>query len=112
MLLLTSALHAQTPAKFKIAGLVKDTSGTGIPGVSVYFANNRAVGTATDSDGKFVIEAANGDVIVLSSIGFMEQRFTANANDRQVSFRLRPSEGSISEVVVTAFGKRNAGRPW
>ncbi|UYQ91186.1 TonB-dependent receptor [Chitinophaga horti] len=106
MLFFSHSLQAQSPSKFRVAGVVKDTTGTGIPGVSVYIAKDRSVGTATDSDGKFVLEVTAGDVIALSSIGFAEGRFVADPSNRQVSVVLRPNEGQISEVVVTAFGKK------
>lgn len=107
-LLLFAALPAvaQQPEKIKISGTVKDTMGTGIPGVSVFLADNRSVGTATDAAGKFTLEATHGARIILTSIGFAQQSFVADAANRQVMIVLHSNEGRISEVVITAFGKK------
>ncbi|WP_295120729.1 TonB-dependent receptor [uncultured Chitinophaga sp.] len=105
-LVLSSFAHAQQGAKIKITGIVKDTTGTGIPGVSVFLASNRSVGTATDVEGKFALEVTDGAKVMLSSIGFAEQSFIASADNRQVIIMMRPNDGQISEVVITAFGKK------
>lgn len=105
-LLVYSVSHAQQPEKIKITGFVRDTTGTGIPGVSLFLAANRSVGTTTDAEGKFVFETTHGAKIVLTSIGFEEQAFMADAANRQVVLVMRSNAGQISEVVVTAFGKR------
>lgn len=107
-LLLISYLPAaaQQPEKIKISGTVKDTTGTGIPGVSVFLADNKSVGTATDAEGKFTLEVTHGARIILTSIGFAQQSFTADAANRQVMIVLHSNEGRISEVVITAFGKK------
>lgn len=66
-LLITYSLAcAQQTDKIKISGTVKDTAGTGIPGVSVYLSDNRSVGTATDESGKFMLEVTPGARITLS----------------------------------------------
>ncbi|WP_346318761.1 TonB-dependent receptor [Chitinophaga sp. YIM B06452] len=106
LLLTCSLAYSQQKEKIKISGTVKDTAGTGIPGVSVYLADNRSVGTATDENGKFVLEVTPGAKITLSSIGFADQTFTADAQNRQMMIVLRANEGKLSEVVITAFGKK------
>src|SRR4051812_44324445 len=62
-----------------VTGKVSDTSGQGMPGVNV-LKKGTTIGTATDGDGNFSIEASNGDVLVISFIGYTSQEI--NVGDR------------------------------
>ena len=58
----------------EITGVVTDKSdGTSIPGVNV-LVKGTAIGTATDNDGKFVIQApSSATTLVISFVGYVTQ---------------------------------------
>ncbi|WP_316816540.1 TonB-dependent receptor [Pedobacter nyackensis] len=97
---------APEQVRIKISGIVKDTTGVGIPGASVYVAENKKMGTFTDRDGKFMLEVDPETKIIVSSVGFIPSSFIASATKPDVVVVLKSDDGSLSEVVVTAFGKK------
>ncbi|HNU43182.1 MAG TPA: carboxypeptidase-like regulatory domain-containing protein, partial [Cyclobacteriaceae bacterium] len=69
-LFLTATLYGQQRA---VTGKVTDGSdGSSLPGVSV-LVKGTTRGTATDATGGYSIEAASGDVLIFSFIGFETQ---------------------------------------
>ena len=57
---ISSSLAAQR-STFTIEGTVFDDSGLELPGVTVYLKDNITVGTVTNAEGKFRINASRGD---------------------------------------------------
>src|SRR5438477_464616 len=56
-----------------VSGIVKDSNGTGMPGVSVQ-VKGTTIGTVTDSDGKYSLSVeGDNSVVVFSFIGFANQ---------------------------------------
>jgi len=87
-----------------ISGIVKDTSGTPVPNISVTVQKS-TVGTKTDELGRFTISAAVGSTLVFSSTTF--ETFVTTVNDRnEYSVSLQPRITSLSDVVVVGMGDR------
>ena len=82
----------------KIKGNVSDADG-GLIGASVKIKGTN-VGTMTDMDGNFTIDAKKGDVLVISYIGYTTQEITVTGAPIRVL--LADDEIALSEVVVTA----------
>ena len=107
-LLLGLASHAQQ--KGLTTGVVRDTSGLGVPGVTVKVKGTTAnKGTVTDENGAFEIRAAVGDVLVFSSIGYLSKEASVGAGGA-VSVLLLKNSSALGEVVVTGFGGRTNTR--
>jgi iron complex outermembrane receptor protein len=107
-LLVGLASHAQD--KRLVTGVVRDTSGLGVPGVSVKVkgtAENK--GAVTDDAGAFSLRAGAGDVLVFSSIGYTSREATVGATGA-VSILLIKNSSALGEVVVTGFGGRSSTR--
>ncbi len=83
-----------------IRGNVKDDQGTDLPAVTV-MVQGTTRGTATDFDGNFEIEAASGEILVFSYVGYADIEIPATA-DMQVVM-LESSE-SLDEVVLIGYG--------
>jgi iron complex outermembrane receptor protein len=83
-----------------IRGNVKDDQGTDLPAVTV-MVQGTTRGTATDFDGNFEIEAASGEILVFSYVGYADLEMPAAA-DMQVVM-LESSE-SLDEVVLIGYG--------
>ena len=58
--------------KKKISGTVTDPDGIPVIGANVVIKGT-TVGTVTDLDGKFSLDAANNDILSFSYIGYAEQ---------------------------------------
>ena len=84
-----------------VSGVVSDENGVPLPGANVIIENTNT-GVSTDFDGNFEINAAQGDVLAISYIGYTTQFITANGQmGLNISLQL---DNELEEVVVTALG--------
>ena len=78
-----------------------------IPGVNILIKNSQ-VGTTTDANGNFTLNAAPSATLIFSAIGY-QGREVAIGNQSQLNVTLQEGEQNLNEVVVTALGiKREA----
>lgn len=89
----------------EVTGLVTDSGGAPLPGVTVYIKGNRTVGTTTDLNGRYVLVVPDHAILVFSMIGFDSQEIPVEGK-KEINVRLRPSTSQLSETVVVAFGKQ------
>lgn len=99
LLLISGAMWAQN---IKIAGKVTDKSNQPLPGVSVTVDGTR-IGTATNADGTFVINAPGNAVLLFSAIGMEPQKLPVN-NRSVINVSMAESAILLGDVVVTALG--------
>jgi len=93
----------ELPPPTIITGTVVDDKGLPLIGVSVKIAG-LATGAVTDVDGKFKVQVANENtVLVFSYIGFDTQRITVGTQT-VIKVTLVPSANSLSTVVVVGYG--------
>lgn len=101
VLLTAPALHAQQ--KRVVTGSVTDKEGTPLVGVTV-LVKGTAVGTTTQSDGRYELEIpADGEVLQFSFLG-MDTQETAVGSRTTVDMTLSSSSMGIDEVVVVGYG--------
>lgn len=88
-----------------IAGQVRDNAtDTPIAGATIRAVGSQAA-TSTADDGTFALEVSQGQVVLLvTSIGFADQRHTVEPNESEVIIRLSAATDELEEVVVTALG--------
>ena len=92
-------------AQQEVRGRVTDArDGTPISGVSISVKGSNT-GTSTNSEGRFVIRAASGATLVLSSIGFTDKEVAVDGNDLNIS--LEYAQRNLQEVIVTGYGSRS-----
>lgn len=72
-----------------------------LPGATV-IVEGTTRGVATDFDGNFSIQASQGEVLVITYVGYTDQRITINNQDNY-TINLSP-DNELEEVVVTALG--------
>lgn len=101
-LLLLAAFQASAGNYSEIHGQVANSNGEPLPGVNVLVAGSSR-GTVTDEKGAFHIQAAKGDVLVFSFVGYQTAKVTLGAST-EVSITLIKGENAMNEVVVTALG--------
>ncbi|WP_208420102.1 SusC/RagA family TonB-linked outer membrane protein [Paraflavitalea devenefica] len=93
---------AAAPFLKPIKGSIKDAAGNPVPGVSVVVKGSQR-GTSTAASGNFEIEANEGDVLVISAVGFQTLEVTVGAKD-EYAIQLVNAANAMNEVVVTALG--------
>jgi len=89
-----------------IRGTVKDNTGTSLIGVTVVIKGTK-VGTQTDVNGQFSLNAKQGDILVFSFIGYLNQEITVGTS-KTVNVSLAVDNHQLNEVVVTALGIKKA----
>ena len=93
---------AHRPADdIKITGQVNDEKGQGLPGVTV-IVKGTTVGTTTDADGRFTLDAPAAGTLVLSSVGYASQEVPV-AGHATLTVQLKPTAQDLQEVVVTGY---------
>ena len=85
----------------QISGVVVDENGEPIIGANVSIEGT-TVGTYTDIDGKFVINAQVGDRIRFSYMGFIDKVITVDGNE--ITAVLQLNQEALDEVVVIGYG--------
>lgn len=75
-----------------------------IPGANVVIKGT-TVGTITGGDGTFSMQAADGDVLVLTYIGYTPEEVTVKGNT-PINISLMPDMIGLSEVVVVGYGQQ------
>lgn len=90
-----------------IHGQVKGKDGQPIPGTTVLIKGT-AQGTVTDMDGKFTVDAAPGDILVFSFVGFRTQEFPLG-KELFVGITLEEEAIGIDEVVAIGYGVQRKG---
>ena len=99
--LLASVTGAFAQGKVTITGVVTDNLGP-VPGVGVMVAKT-ANGTVTDLDGRYSIQAREGDVLVFSCVGYADlQRIVGKQTVMDVV--LSEDATLLDEVVVVGYG--------
>jgi TonB-linked SusC/RagA family outer membrane protein len=73
-----------------------------IPGATIR-VKGTAVGTQTDTNGQFGIEAAPGSVLVISFIGYRTQEVTVGTATT-INVVLQSGSNTLNELVVTGYG--------
>lgn len=86
----------------KIAGIVKDPVGEPVIGANIVIKGT-SIGTITDIDGKFNLEANEGDVLQISYIGYNTKDVTIG-KQTIVSVILQEDHQALDEVVVIGYG--------
>lgn len=88
--------------QFEIRGLVRDTDGKPMSGVSVRakIANR---GTVTDELGVFTLRVNKGGTLVFNHVGYKTQEFKIQ-NENPVNITMRTTDTEVQEVVVMGYG--------
>ncbi len=85
----------------KVTGTVVDATGEPLIGASVKVKGTKN-GAATDVDGKFSVNAAQGSTLVISYIGSKPKEVKVTGSDLTIT--LDDNTTALDEVVVTALG--------
>jgi TonB-dependent starch-binding outer membrane protein SusC len=106
-LLLVVALITVYGQQRAVTGTVTDVEGSPMPGVNVV-KKGTTIGTSTDAEGKFAIEALENDVLVFSFIGYASQEIQVGTRTA-FDIKLEEDVRSLQEVVVVGYGEMRKG---
>ncbi|MBS1632226.1 MAG: TonB-dependent receptor plug domain-containing protein, partial [Bacteroidetes bacterium] len=85
-----------------IQGVVKDTDGNPLVGVSVVVKGTNK-GTSTDSEGRFSIDAETGNVLEFTIVGYSKTTVVVGS-DSNLSIQLKVEAVAATEVVIVGYG--------
>ena len=88
-----------------VTGKVTASDGTPLPNVSVT-VNNKTIGTQTDAEGNYSIQAAPSDVLNFSFVGFASQDIKV-ATSSAINVSLKSGSDKLDEVVVVGYGTQS-----
>jgi TonB-linked SusC/RagA family outer membrane protein len=96
--LMSTAVWAQT-----VSGTVTDENNQPLPGATVIVEGTNR-GTSTDFDGRYSINAAQGETLAFSYVGYATQKVSISAATHDVMMQL---DNTLEEVVVMGYGTQN-----
>jgi iron complex outermembrane receptor protein len=100
-------IYGFTNAQNTLTGKVTDSkTGSPVSGASIKVKNSKT-GTSTDNSGRFTLQAKQGDILEVSSIGYTTQTVTIS-DVATVTIVLEPNSTELKEIVFV--GSRGAGR--
>lgn len=99
--LVVIAPSGEMKAALKASGTVLDEKGQPLPGASVKIKGTQ-IGTATDQNGRFSIEAPENSTLIINSLGYLTQE--VQVSNEPMIIRLKVSGTDLSEVVVVGYG--------
>ncbi len=86
----------------QVNGVVTDENGEALIGASVSIKGTTS-GTVTDVDGNFTISADEGDILVISYIGYATKEIVVG-DQTNISIQLLPDATRLDDIVVVAYG--------
>jgi TonB-linked SusC/RagA family outer membrane protein len=99
---LMSVGYAQTTISGKVTNAVRSEP---ILGASI-MVKGTTIGTTTDFDGNFSIEAEIGDFLVISYLGFLKQEIEVTEQTEFV-IALKEDMDALDEIVVIGYGEKS-----
>lgn len=87
----------------EITGFVADNAGEPIIGANILVKGQKGVGTITNVDGKYTIEATAEDILEVSYIGF-KTKTKKVGNRKTIDFILEVDNNILDDVVVIGYG--------
>ncbi|MBC8034462.1 MAG: TonB-dependent receptor plug domain-containing protein, partial [Chitinophagaceae bacterium] len=87
-----------------VNGRVSDSSGRGVPGISVSVKGQTLRGTTTSDNGGFSLSVpSSATTLVFSSVGFASQEVSITGTN-SVNITMQSTAGNLNEVVVIGYG--------
>lgn len=102
MVLLFALTTVNAQSSKLIQGKVTDDAGKPLPGVTVAVKNTNR-GTVTTADGTYSINAATGDILTFTSIGFTLIERPVGSSSR-IDVSLTPQSQLLEQMVVVGYG--------
>ena len=92
------SVSVKTDWQQTIKGTVVDSNGIPVPSVTIINKKTNK-GTSTDFDGKYSIEATEGDVLYFSYVGFQNKRIVVSRIEENFNVTLGEEENVLGKVI-------------
>ena len=99
-----NSIEAVQQQKQRISGLLTDSNGDPIIGATVRVQGTTNRGVISDVEGRYSIEAAPGEVLEFSYIGFVSIEHRVKADETTFNLRMEMDAIATEEVVVVGYG--------
>lgn len=93
--------NSSRPQNAKLISGIISSKNEPLAGVSIYIKGTNRV-TTSDFEGYYQIEAAVGEIVVFSYIGFLDKE--EKITSKQINIELKEDENALQEVVVVGYG--------
>ena len=101
-----NGIEAVQQQKQRISGLLTDSNGDPIIGATVRVQGTTSRRVISDVEGRYSIEAAPGEVLEFSYIGFVSVDHRVKADETTFNLRMEMDAIATEEVVVVGYGKQ------
>ncbi len=98
-----SAPAVQEPKAPPVTGIVRNQDGQTMIGVTISIKGGKH-GVTTDANGRFTLEAAVGDVLEISCVGYEKQSLTIKEAGASLTIQLKRSDSRLDETVIIGYG--------
>src|SRR5690625_4302322 len=96
---------AQNLQVFTISGVVYDDKGETLPSATIQTKNNPEIGWVTDFDGRFELEANDGDTLAFTYLGYQTYEYIVKEEVTDLEIVLEPLASALEEIVVVGMGE-------
>lgn len=93
-----------TIAQQKVSGVIVDINDSILPGASVIIKGT-SIGTQSDFDGKFVLNAKIGDLLLIQYLGYKDQEYQIDKLS-DIKIILEEELDQLNEIVVVGYGTK------
>lgn len=100
------ALFAMAQNMVTVKGVVIDDIGETVIGATVIMKGNKTIGTITDFDGQFTVQAPVGATLVVSFMGLQPKEVKVTAANKPLRIVLSDNTKEMEEVVVVGYGEQ------
>jgi TonB-linked SusC/RagA family outer membrane protein len=98
--------HWENQQQIEISGTVTDAeTGNTLPGVNIV-VQGTTMGTTTDMDGIFSIEAPSDATLIFSFVGYQRQTINVEGR-REIDVAMQPAVTRLEEVVAIGYGEQS-----
>ncbi|WP_303318560.1 TonB-dependent receptor [Flavivirga abyssicola] len=87
-----------------VSGRVVDKNNLPLPGATILIKNS-INGSSTDFDGNYSIQVNQGDILVFSFIGYINQEIIVGASNT-INVTMQDDTTALEEVIVVAYGSQ------
>ena len=88
--------------KITIKGAVVDDAGLPLPGVNI-IVKGTTIGTQTDFDGNYKLEAEKEQILIFSYVGFKTEEVTLSNINNKIDLQMQMSEELMGEIIVLGY---------
>lgn len=90
--------------KITVRGIILDSEGEPLIGVTIRDKKVASIGTVTDINGEFQLSVPEGDILLLTSVGYKPQEVKAKTAGGKLRIIMESDTELLDEVVVVAYG--------